>query len=231
MKGFKIFYKRHLPHYQPSGYTYFITFRLVNSLPSNIVLDLRMDYERSLKNISEIKDKKIKSAKYEEIKMVYFENFDSCLHENQNNICWLKKTEIANIVKDSIHFRDNKDLYLIAYTIMPNHVHLIFRLNDEKEFKGTEIIKEEQLTVGEHTCSPYRVTNILKSLKWYTAVESNKILNRSGPFWQHESYDHVIRSEEELIDIIEYVLLNPVKAGLVENWEDWQWNYCNFENL
>ena len=69
------------------------------------------------------------------------------------------------------------------------------------------------------------MTKILKSLKWYTGVECNKILRRSGSFWQHESYDHIIRSEDELLKIVEYVLLNPVKAGLVEKLEDWKWSY------
>jgi len=55
------------------------------------------------------------------------------------------------------------------------------------------------------------------------------VLNRSGTFWQHESYDHVVRGDKELIRIAEYVLNNPVKAGLCERWEDWKWNYCNIK--
>jgi REP element-mobilizing transposase RayT len=68
----------------------------------------------------------------------------------------------------------------------------------------------------------------MQSLKWYTAKECNKILNCTGQFWQHESYDHVVRNEEELNRIIEYILNNPVKAGLVETHEDWKWNYCKY---
>ena len=43
----------------------------------------------------------------------------------------------------------------------------------------------------------------------------------SGAFWQHESYDHVVRDEQELIRIVRYILNNPVKAGLVANWQDY----------
>jgi len=259
MGNFKIFYRRNLPHYQPQGHTYFATFRLVDSLPRNIILELKAEYEIILKKIAGVKNKDTKYFMYEEMKFEYFEKFDSFLDKYQNDIDWLSNTEVANIVKDAIHYRDKKEYDLIAYTIMPNHVHLIFRLT-ENNFVGRADLPDQpregktvdeqncslykdagqaniprvskaEKTVGEQNCSPYIVTHILKSLKWYTAVECNKILKRSGSFWQHESYDHVIRNEEELIKIIEYVLLNPVKAGLIKKCEDWKWSYCNFENL
>jgi REP element-mobilizing transposase RayT len=66
---------------------------------------------------------------------------------------------------------------------------------------------------------------ILHSLKSWTASEANTLLNRTGQFWQHESYDHVVRSGEEFDRIVNYVLQNPVKAGLVTNWQEWRWNW------
>ncbi len=80
--------------------------------------------------------------------------------------------------------------------------------------------------VGRRDSSTYSVTAILANLKWYTALKCNHLLCRSGSFWQHESYDHVIRTDEELERTIWYVLGNPVKAGLVDSWEDWPWTYC-----
>ena len=59
-------------------------------------------------------------------------------------------------------------------------------------------------------------------LKSYTANECNKILDRNGQFWQHESYDHYIRNNKELNFYVDYVLKNPVKAGLVRNPELWE---------
>jgi hypothetical protein len=55
----------------------------------------------------------------------------------------------------------------------------------------------------------------MHSLKRFTARRCNEILGRRGSFWQDESYDHCVRGEDELSRIIEYVELNPVKAGLV----------------
>lgn len=57
------------------------------------------------------------------------------------------------------------------------------------------------------------------------ARQANLLLNRQSAFWQEESYDHIVRDEEELGRIILYILNNPVKARLVEIWTDWKWNY------
>ena len=62
-------------------------------------------------------------------------------------------------------------------------------------------------------------------LKGYTARKANGLLSRTGAFWQRESYDHVIRDANEWQRIVIYVLNNPVKAGLVDTWEEWKWNY------
>jgi REP element-mobilizing transposase RayT len=66
----------------------------------------------------------------------------------------------------------------------------------------------------------------MHSLKRRTATESNRVLQRRGQFWHRESYDHIVRDEKELNRIRNYVLNNPVKAGLVERWQDWPWTYC-----
>ncbi len=66
----------------------------------------------------------------------------------------------------------------------------------------------------------------MHGLKGGTAHEANRLVGRSGAFWEHESYDHYVRDEEELERIILYVLGNPVKAGLVADWRAWPWSYC-----
>ena len=65
----------------------------------------------------------------------------------------------------------------------------------------------------------------MQSLKGYTARKANHILGRSGAFWHHESYDHCVRNPNEWQRIVSYVLNNPVKAGLVDEWENWRWSY------
>lgn len=67
---------------------------------------------------------------------------------------------------------------------------------------------------------------VLHSLKRHTAREANRVLGCSGPFWQHESFDHYGRDEREWARIVAYVLNNPVEAGLVKDWMEWPWSYC-----
>ncbi|RZM09256.1 MAG: hypothetical protein EOO88_49060, partial [Pedobacter sp.] len=87
---------------------------------------------------------------------------------------------------------------------MPNHVHVLLT-----------IIREDV---------PFY--KILQRIKTYTAVRANRLLNRIGqPFWQAESYDHIVRNKKSFKRIIAYILNNPVKAGFVENWEDWPHTY------
>jgi len=85
---------------------------------------------------------------------------------------------------------------------MPNHVHVIVRPE------------------GEHT-----LNKILQSWKGYTSREANKILNCTGQsFWDREYYDHVIRDDAEKARLTKYIHDNPIKAGLCERWEDWEWS-------
>ena len=64
------------------------------------------------------------------------------------------------------------------------------------------------------------LSSIMRSLNGRTAREANFALGRSGTFWEHENYDHVVRDEAELGRIITYVLGNPVKAGLADRPEE-----------
>jgi putative transposase len=86
---------------------------------------------------------------------------------------------------------------------MPNHVHVVL------------IVKLE-----------HSLIEILQKIKGSTSRYCNLALKRSGKFWQHESYDHSIRSNE-FERIVAYVLNNPVKACLVKEWKDWPWTYLN----
>jgi REP element-mobilizing transposase RayT len=94
---------------------------------------------------------------------------------------------------------------LDAFVIMPNHVHLVFKLINKNK----------------------SITDLMKSIKRYSARKANEILITKGKFWQVESFDRWVRDEKELYNIIKYVLLNPVNAGLVEDYKDWQHTYCH----
>ncbi|MFA5832849.1 MAG: transposase [Bacteroidota bacterium] len=209
----KEYYRRHLPHINPVSAIYFITFRLINSLPHHLILQLMEEYDkdRELKSLQKI-DPAIKSVP-ESFYRKYFESFDSFLDNQQSGNSWLRQDAVARIVYNAIKYRDNKDYDLICFTIMSNHVHMLI------DVRRDVIPSYNSYTV---------LTTILHSLKRFTAFECNRALHRSGPFWQSESYDHVVKDEAELERIIRYVVYNPVKAGFVKDPKKWKFTYCKY---
>src|SRR5262245_32244431 len=111
-------------------------------------------------------------------------------------------------------------LRLDAYSIMSNRVHTVF-----KPFLDDHFLR---VVAGSHPLMYESVDPtlgvIMQSLKGYTAHEANKILNRNGEFWEGESYDHVVKDDAEYARVVNYVVNNPVKAGLVKIWQDWKWS-------
>ena len=202
------YYKRHLPHWQPEGAEFFITFRLTGSLPKEVVEKLRQQ-RKKFNEQSESRYKK-------EIQKKIFQKYEDLLDRAESGPAWLKNEKIYEIVKNALQYYDQKKYDLYAYCIMPNHVHLVFKLLDAK---GDSNINEIE----------YPVTTIMQSIKSYTALECNKVLGRKGAFWQSESFDRVIRDQDELENTIRYTLNNPVKAGLIDQWEDWSHSYCKPE--
>lgn len=235
------YYKRNLPHYQPDDYTFFITFRLYGTLPAEAVENFKKIKRKRLEIISGHINTRVRSEKYEEFKWEYFEMFDDYINNCNSGVHWLKQKEVADIVKKAIHYRDKKEYDLIVYTIMPNHVHMVFTPIVERDLSRSQELadcserSDSDINVDLHSRNKtssalqFPVTNILRKLKGSTSRACNLILHRTGPFWQHESYDHVIRNADELRRIVEYVLNNPVKAGLADTPEEWEYNYVNYE--
>ena len=144
-----------------------------------------------------------------------FQKIEKTLDNAQSGPVWLKDDQIAKEVADSMHYLDGKVYQLDAYCIMANHIHVVFTP-----------LPIQSSTVPQTKSLRYNtLSSIMQSLKGYTARKANQRLGRSGPFWHHESYDHCVRNPNELKRIITYVLNNPVKAGLVDEWEKWQWSY------
>ena len=112
---------------------------------------------------------------------------------------WLSQPALARMVMEALHYGETaRGWYrLHAWVVMPNHVHVIM--------------------TPQHPFS-----EIMRWLKWTTARRCNRFLGRTGvSFWQDESYDHWIRSGDEMQRIVGYVEWNPVAAGLVKRAEDW----------
>ena len=209
MDNQKVYFRRKLPHYQPAAGIFFITFRLANSLPREIVIRLRKEREDELRQAGQ---DKILSYK---VQKKYFGKYDEYLDRVQHGPMWLRDKRIAKIMADTLHYWDGKRYELLSYCIMPNHVHVVLSVAQEQP-------------VGQVNNLSYVLSRILHSIKRHTAREANILLGRTGAFWQHESYDHVVRDGKELERVVAYVLNNPMTAGLTTDWQQWKWSYLRY---
>lgn len=184
-----------------------MTFRLAGSIPIEVILRLHENYNLLQKGILEQKDltqKERRELVYTEQKRL-FSATDAFLDTNPNEPYWLREKAVAEIVSEAIQYRDGKQYDLHTYTIMPNHVHMMMTLLPDVPV----------------------LFKVMQHLKKNSAIKSNKLLGRTGlPFWEEESYDHIVRDEAEFYRILNYILRNPVKAGFVQEWQEWPHTFC-----
>jgi REP element-mobilizing transposase RayT len=199
----------YLPHVKREGARYFITFRLADSLPKEVLLKYQAKRAERLQRFHALQDaaKKLGSKlpdaeSLDEIERDYFRKLESYLDKGAGE-CWLKRMEIADMVAAALRFFDGQRYRLDAWVVMSNHVHAVL------------------WPMPNHSLS-----EILQSWKRFTAREANKILQRTGQtFWQPEAFDHWIRDDVEHARCCRcYVVNNPVKARLCAAPEDWKWS-------
>lgn len=189
-------YERTLPHRLPPGEAIFITFRLADTLPREVLERLREEVE--LLQRAHADD----AAQLYAAQKRHFGYFDELLNRTNHGPTWLGQSAIAQVVAASLHHFDGLSYKLLSYCLMPNHVHLLVALPPDAPL----------------------LVRTLQRIKGYTALQANKLLGHTGPFWQAESYDHVVRAGE-LERILSYIMHNPVKAGLVAEWQQWPHTY------
>ena len=205
-------YRRNLPHIHPEGHPLFVTIRLADSIPLDVLTDLKAQRERELNS-----RRNLSASDRYDIEKRHFGRYDQWLDRCEHGPRWLEREDVASIVMDGILAMDKNRYDLYAFCIMPNHGHLLFDslTADQGKHKGKS--------------AKYPVTETLRLLKGGSARACNLQLNRSGHFWHHESYDHYVRDDQEMERIVKYILHNPVKAGLVREWTDWKFTYINPE--
>ncbi len=190
------FTRRHLPHWRVLNKKYFVTFRLKNTIPEDVVKELKA--ERIKLEISKATKEEI-----DEFTRFEFIKIESILDNLNNDFCYLKKPEIASLIIDSFNFIEKEFRWEFpCLTIMPNHVHCL-------------ALKQPGASVS--------FESTLGSLKQHVSREANKILGLKGRRWCDENYDHWCRTPESVDRAIKYIINNPVKAGLVNDWQDWKW--------
>ncbi len=171
----------YIPHVDPGEYTQFITFRLADSMPQTVLEKWRSELERG-----EITDADFRRR------------IETYLDQNYGSQ-WLTDPRIASLIQETILNLDGKSYKLIAWVIMPNHVHILIRPLDG-----------------------HPISEIMQTLKSFTSHECNKILQRKGSFWYKEYFDRYIRNDRHFQATVKYIEENPVKSRLCKNPEDWK---------
>ena len=209
MPPIKTFYRQNLPHIQPIGATFFVTFRLFGSIPYAALRPLRASY---LQTIAKIKRENTseRNMLLWATQLEYFEAFDTLLDQIKSGPMYLQETHVADLVAEEIHRFDGALYQLICFCIMSNHVHLLI---------DTSLQVPEDWDGFDTSLTSFQpLDKIMKRIKGPTAVYANRVLGRSGQFWHRESFDRYIRNNREFNNVIHYILNNPVKAGLVDDW-------------
>ncbi len=210
-------YKQRLPHIQPVGAAFFVTFRLFGSLPKRDILTLKEKYENK---INEIKIQKFdthqQNLKIFTLRKQYLVEYDMLLDDIKSGPMHLANGNIREILQQQLHRFDNELYTLICFCIMSNHVHILI----DTSIQLSEISDDYQIVMN------YKQLDvIMKNIKGPSAWYANKYLGTSGQFWERESFDIYIRNEKMLNYVISYILENPVKAKMVEKWDDYPGNY------
>jgi REP element-mobilizing transposase RayT len=190
----------HLPHLKREGGAYFVTFRLAGTLPGDVLLQFKQERTNLIQQ-AEAARHPLTWHEQEELFRWYAERVDTYLDAG-NGDSFLRRPEIAELVSNALRFFAETRYDLLAWVVMPNHVHVVV-----------------------HPLNGWSLSQVLKSWKGYTAREANRLLDRTGQtFWQVESYDHLIRDDEDRHRCCQYTSMNPVNARLCAAPEDWPWS-------
>jgi type I restriction enzyme R subunit len=178
-----------VPHWQQGSVYYFVTWRLADSLPRDKLDRWNEDRTAWIRSHPEPWDA--------ETEIDYHAQFSRAIDEwldAGEGSCVLRDATLSRLVADALLHFDGVRYVMDAFVIMPNHVHVLFRL-----------------------LAPYRLESVVKSWKGFTAREVNQCLGRRGRLWQADYWDRLIRNESHWLKCREYIKANPLKARLSRN--------------
>jgi len=201
--------KPNLPHWYRPGAAHFLTYRLAGTIPADTIAKWR---EQRLNDIRAGKNTKVCHRQF-------FQKYDQYLDQSPAGVRWLADESIAGMVRENLYHHDGTKYHLIAYIVMSNHVHVALQPIGENFGECPDELHSDEFADG---CSV--LSQICHSLKSYTANQANRLLDRKGQFWQHETYDHWIRNDGELNRVVSYIHRNSVNAGLCEHPHEYRWS-------
>lgn len=201
-------YHRHLPHWRQEGATYFVTFRLGDALPQE-----KLNYLKRLREGWERTHPLPRSKDdWETLARELFRCEDTWLDEGYG-ACHFHDPQLAAHLEEALLHFQNQRYFLACWAIMPNHCHIVIR-----------------------PFADWKLEKILQGMKGVVARRINTARAEIGSLWQDESYDRIVRDEEHLWRVIQYIGRNPAQAGIPHNawrrgidplWESAGWRFVD----
>jgi REP element-mobilizing transposase RayT len=186
-RGFRGWNERgYLPHRDEPGLTQFVTFHLADSFPES----LRSEWDHFLK-IEEDRKRRMELEAY--------------LDKGRGE-CHLRRVDIAQIVENNFRQFANGRYELRAWVLMPNHVHVLFKVG------------------------AIPMSEIVRDWKKHTGRLANKVLGKQGAFWAEDYFDVFMRDGEHERRTVRYIENNPTKAKLVRDPKEWPWSSARFRD-
>ena len=226
--------KRFLPHYNADNKYQMLTYRLADSIPREAIQYLNKLESLGAPQATAGDDKKLKDIRKRKIiEETLDKGFGSCI---------LQEDKAASIIIENwLHF-DKERYDLIAYVVMPNHIHILIKV-----YPGNSLGK---IIWSWKSYTSRRIFEIPELKKKYVdsylnsnkgavpsraTIERQKFLEpaaacgapRKIPLWQREYWDRFIRNEEHYWKAINYIHSNPRKAGLVPSDTEWPYSSIN----
>ena len=183
-----------LPHSESAHACYFVTFRLADSLPKSVLRQIELE-RVDIVRTAEVMKRELSAAEQRRLIELTGVRIEEYLDAGAGS-CFLVEPALAGKIVHALRHFEGVRYRLFAWCVMPNHVHVVFQPLMDHTLAGT-----------------------VHGWKSYTAKEANRLLQRTGVFWQREYYDHLVRDAPDLRRVVRYVLENPKKAGL----RDWPW--------
>ncbi len=219
MKKIDTNYKPYLPNIRPLGVNYFITIRLKDALPHDIIHQLEAEFTQKKNDIIEEHPDDHQALLHEEVKR-FFAKYDQLLDRNPRGACYLKHCDVQRLVKDQLYDMNGRYFDLQAHCVMPNHIHFLIDIADQLEYLNLDPTQPESYQTF--------LNDTLEKLKGRAAYYSNQALRRRGNFWQQGSYQHHIQDDAEWCNIVNYIMLNPVRAGLARTSSEYEHCYYKY---
>jgi REP element-mobilizing transposase RayT len=194
-------HRHHLPHLQLTEQIIFLTWRLAFTLPKPMLEHI----DQMRDTLQQIHARGLYTS--EELYLEYYqqlEKYDTYLGKCELAGFSLCAAGIGDMITETFRFYDGKLYELHCYCVMPNHVHLLVRpMQDEA---GTF----------------HKDSVIVQRIKSFTARQINTSRGFAGKVWCENYFDRYIRHEKDYYKVVEYILNNPLKAGLVKDPGHWR---------